>query len=329
MRMMPGLLALLFMAAAAPAWAGDSVPRATDGGAACKLPAPPSAKESFRHRRSRIVRRVGASGHVAPDVLAVAGRAFVVSGKFAYGGASKDLEDERVKVFAGDCAGWQLLGEAITDDEGWARLESTGLAAGVHSLALVVVGDGTRAEATLTVVPVGTRIAVFDVDGTLTTSDAELFRDVGRDLVRPIVSGKKIPAARPGGAALTHVEAARGHAIVYLTGRPYLLAGRTREWLARIGAAPGPLYVAPTLEDALPSRAGVAEFKLAVLRALQADGCVIDVAYGNATTDIDAYLGAGLRTDQIFIAGKHGGERGTNSVGASWEERVRQRRAAP
>ena len=48
-------------------------------------------------------------------------------------------------------------------------------------------------------------------------------------------------------------------------------------------------------------------------------GLVIDLAYGNATTDIYAYLGAGVPPQSIYIIGPHGGEQGTNAAQSSWE----------
>lgn len=42
---------------------------------------------------------------------------------------------------------------------------------------------------------------------------------------------------------------------------------------------------------------------------------MLDLAYGNATTDIFAYLGAGIAQDATFILGDHGGEEGTVDLG--------------
>ena len=70
-------------------------------------------------------------------------------------------------------------------------------------------------------------------------------------------------------------------------------------------------------------------FKLAWLQDLTAKGYLIDFAYGNATTDIYAYLGAGIAADLVWIIGDNGGQMGTHAVAGSWATRVAEARALP
>ncbi len=53
------------------------------------------------------------------------------------------------------------------------------------------------------------------------------------------------------------------------------------------------------------------KYKEHLLKGLRAKGISVVAAYGNAVTDIDAYLGAGLDVGRVFIVGPHRGEGGT------------------
>ena len=61
------------------------------------------------------------------------------------------------------------------------------------------------------------------------------------------------------------------------------------------------------------------DYKKAWLQGLLADGYVLDFAYGNAPTDIYAYLGAPLPASRVWIIGDNAGQMGTNPVTGSWE----------
>ncbi|MEZ4432266.1 MAG: hypothetical protein R3F65_07620 [bacterium] len=282
-------------------------------------PDPALPREDWRHFGSGLV-ALGAPGHTAQDVIAFTGRPTQVPGKFAYGLISKDLEDEDIIVAVDDCAGgWRTLGRAATDSDGRIalRVEPGDLPPiGRHALWLHVVGDGTAARSTLTVVPEGTEAIVFDIDGTLTTDDMELFQDVFAELFEPILSGDYVPEARAGALELTAVRAwDQGYEIIYLTGRPYLLTDISREWLDALGFPPGTLHVVDDVAEILPTNEAVGAYKRDWLRALREAGLVIEAAYGNATTDIYAYGEAGIDPARTFIAGEHGGEAGTVAVG--------------
>jgi phosphatidate phosphatase PAH1 len=199
----------------------------------------------------------------------------------------------------------------------------------VYDVRVEVMGDGSVAPGRVWILPRGTRLAVTDIDGTLTTSDEEMARDVLTDLFQPIVSGAYVPAAYPGAAALTNALARRGYVLLYLTGRPYWLTSRTREWLASGGFAPGPLHLASSNREAIPNAAGVGAFKRAYLRSLAEAGFVVDEAYGNATTDVLAYARAGVPATATWIIGPNGGAGGTQAPAGSWEPRAAAVSAMP
>lgn len=280
----------------------------------------PEAAAGWRHTTTRLTTALGAARHDAADVLVTTAAApsTRLAAKFTYGKIKKDLEDEWVRAYVDDCAGWSTLGAALTDDDGRATFELGDLPVGVYDLRFVVRGDASVTAATAWVLPTGTHLAVFDLDGTLTTSDAELILDVADS----IFDGSYQAQTYAGAIELVAAHADRGHVPVILSGRPRWLTAATRAWLADRGAPPAPLILAPGNAEAIPSAGGVGDFKRASLEALVAMGFVIDVAYGNASTDLYAYLGAGVAADDVWIIGAHAGERGTHDPGADWLARA-------
>ena len=233
----------------------------------------------------------GAPSHYVTDEMTPPASSPRITARFIYGAIRKDLEGEPVEVFVDDCAGWQS-----------------------YETRFAVVGDATVATGYLWLLPAGTHLAVTDIDGTLTTSDTELFQQ--------LLDGSYVPDAYPDAVALTAAEATRGHLLVYLTGRPYWLTNRTRGWLAELGFAHGAVHLAPSNLDVLPTDGSVGNYKRDYLASLVARGYVLDLAYGNATTDIYAYLGAGVTADRQWIIGSNGGNDGTHAVVDTWTSRT-------
>ena len=284
-------------------------------------PFTPPARINFRHLGSALVALSGAR-HRAQDVLVPPGDQTELVGKLTYGPTWKDLEDERVRVFVDTCDRWADLGDVITDDDGVARVAvDVQLAPGQYEVRYVVRGDQTQAVASLWVLPAGTHLAVTDIDGTLTTSDGELFRQ--------LLDGSYVPTAYPSAAALTRTHADRGHVVVYLTGRPSWLLDVTRGWLTGGGFATGPVHTADSMLQVLPVDGSVGAYKEAWLEGLEDLGYTIDLAYGNATTDIYAYTGAGVPPSEQWIIGANAGASGTNPVAGSWATRTAEVAASP
>ncbi|WP_242343726.1 LNS2 domain-containing protein [Anaeromyxobacter terrae] len=325
--------ALLLLAAACqlPATGPEETDQTGPAGLAWCVGAPftPAPAKGFAYDTNALLAALGSPGHSMQDVVAVDGASIVVHGKFAYGTVSKDLEGERVRVYLDDCSGWRALGEATTDSDGRIAVAVGALPAGVYDVRLEVLGDASVAPGRIWVLPRGARLAVTDIDGTLTTSDEELVQDVLTDLFAPIFTGNDVPEAYPGAAALTRALSGRGYVLVYLTGRPYWLAAKTRAWLAAGDFAPGALHTTDSNTEALPTEAGVGAYKLAFLEGLRAQGFVLEEAYGNATTDVYAYAGAGVPAERTWIIGPNGGAGGTNAVAGSWEARAAEVRALP
>jgi phosphatidate phosphatase PAH1 len=264
----------------------------------CAQPALPEA--AFRSADST-ERARSAPQHAAEDPVVRLGDGAVMHAKFAYGSRSRDLEDEDVSLFLADaaCGPWRLVGSARTDGDGRASVEIPSAqlgGVGAHPLRWVVHGDGSASEGTLYVVPANAPTVVFDVDGTLTTDDGEVFDE--------LLLGQT-GEVRAGGQDLVRRYASAGYFVVYITGRPYMLRDSTHAWLRGQGFPPGPLITTPGLRHALPSRRHVQRYKEQALTDLRMRvGVRLAFAYGNASTDVCAYARSGVAPAGTFIAGE-------------------------
>jgi phosphatidate phosphatase PAH1 len=274
----------------------------------------------WNHATSAITVATGDPDHSAQDPITVVGRAEPIVGKFAYGAVSKDLQDEWIEVWIDRCEGALVkLGEVLTDTDGRVALEIPAAElppVGAYATWLRVMGDGTATRSVLRVVMPGTHVVVMDIDGTLTTSDTELFQDIFADLFGPLGTGDYVPVARAGALDLTLRRGpSQGYLLVYMTGRPYYLTDISRGWLADLGMAPAHLHLTDSNAEAMPTEGGVGTYKADYLAHLQGMGLLLDIAYGNATTDIYAYAQAGIDLAATFIVGDNGGTDGTVAVG--------------
>jgi phosphatidate phosphatase PAH1 len=285
----------------APSAAPSSAPRAQ---ATCPAEPTFSPTGDYKHKRTRlVVQSQGSPRHSASDVAVAAGKAAIVRGKFTYGKAGKDLEDEEISLFVRDesCT-WRSIDTAFTNSDGWVALEvpeSLISKPGRYAFQLVVRGDGSRASGTVFAVEKGTRAVVFDVDATLTIGDEEIAREVIED---------KVPEAQPHGNEVARAWTAQGLLPLYLTGRPYMLGPTTRAWLASHGFPEGLVRTTESVEACLPTPEGVGAYKKAALEDFKNAGLDLAIAYGNATTDICAYASAGIDPKRTFIVGPYAGQ---------------------
>lgn len=274
----------------------------------CSAKSPALAKRRWVHTTaSAVVSKLGSPRHraydqvVGPDALAT------LSARFTYAAIDKDLEDEDVDLWVRTCPGWEKVATARTDGDGVARVAlGRALPVGEYQVLWHVPGDNTTATGTLAVWEPGRAVVVSDIDGTLTTNDAQVFKEVflGSD-----------PAQYPDAQRALWTARRAGYRVEYLTGRPELLGRMTKGWLAAHGFPPGPTILTSETLEVLPTESGVGDFKTAVLDHLAEDlGLWLFAGFGNATTDISAYQAAGIPNDHLFIIGPHAGERGTTSV---------------
>ncbi len=246
----------------------------------------------------------GDAHHGAADVVINAGDTATVTARFAYGGLLKDLEDENISAWieTKSCS-WQSLGVARTDDDGtvsFAVDASFATSPGRHDVRLEVHGDGSSVYSSVWVAPAGQKTVVFDIDGTLTEGDSELFKN--------LLLGAE-PTMYDSANDVAWAYADRGYQVIYITGRPVYLDGRSRQWLASQDFPRGPLKLVYDLDETLPFERFVGAFKQRTLEAFKnQQGLDIAFAYGNAATDICAYAGAEIDPKHTFIIGVNAGD---------------------
>lgn len=128
------------------------------------------------------------------------------------------------------------------------------------------------------------KAVVFDIDGTLTPS--------------PL----KYRKARSDAAKAVHFFADNGHKIIYLSARIKLLQSSIPAWLKENGFPDGGIYVTETAEDGWDH----AQFKTRILRDILAHGWKIEYAYGDSSTDFEAYAAVGIPRERVFALRREG-----------------------
>lgn len=119
---------------------------------------------------------------------------------------------------------------------------------------------------------------VFDIDGTLTSRV------------------HAIRTARDGAAEAVQAYADAGCRIIYLSARSPLFQWQIIGWIEIHGFPDGSIHVTESRADREDHKA----FKRRVLEAYQANGWTFVAAYGDSSTDFDAYADAGIPTDRVF-----------------------------
>jgi hypothetical protein len=273
-------------------------------GGHCDAPFPNLAKKGWRHNiTSPTITALGGPNHRIRDVILATGEASKLRGRFTYGTVDKDLGDEDVELWLQRCPAWEKIGTLTTDKDGivWFDVPGT-LPAGDYKVRMVVLGDLSTADGMVAVWRPGMQAIVTDIDGTLTTSDWETYKDVifGGDATMYADADRVIKE-----------WARKGYRIVYLTARPQIVNRYSRAWLAKRGFPFGPLRLA---EDTGVVADAHAE-KLGFLNDTKKRvGVVWRPAYGNATTDITAYETAGIPKADTYIIGPEAGKMGTVAV---------------
>jgi len=151
-------------------------------------------------------------------------------------------------------------------------------------LILVVSGCALKPDPVLPAPHTRARAVVFDIDGTLTP-------DV-----------KSIYSVRPDAAKAVQLYADRGFTVIYLSARIKLFQSGIPGWLQKNNFPEGPIHVPETRADA----ENHAAFKTRILKAYQKKGWILTDAYGDSTTDFEAYRSVGIPTQHIFALQRRG-----------------------
>lgn len=258
----------------------------------------------FNHTRNLFLSNLFESQHRVEDRISNPGKSLQISAKFEYDYLlRKDLEKEYIIAYIYDGANstWENIGRYKTDRDGRISVPLSNKKSGKYIIRMVVEGDGSYADGLLTVVDEGRQAVVFDIDGTLTTSDFEMIPDV---------IGVRDAKAYYYAQNLLDLYQSKGYLIIYLTARPEWLTSVTKDWLKQ--QLHQPSYHLRTRGKITDDKA---EYKLAYLKKLQQSlGISIVHTYGNAKTDIEAYKQIGIDDSQIYIIGKHAGKDNTTPI---------------
>lgn len=148
------------------------------------------------------------------------------------------------------------------------------------------------------------KVIVFDIDGTL-TPDVTAFTKV-----------------RPGAADAVKLYAEKGYQVVYLSARIRPLQSGIPGYLDKHGFPSAPIHVPESREDGKDHAA----FKTRVLEEYLAQGWSLQFAYGDSTTDFEAYASVGIPEQHVFALRRRGEKEclpGTwNQCLTSWDEHL-------
>ncbi len=287
--------------------AGDVGPTECPPRPACDAPLPDvGPKRSWRHTSSSLTSKAGPARHRGRDLFVRKDGPQWALGKFAYGSlgvgfVDDDIKDEDVDVWLlRDCGStWTKVGTYRTTEDGEHAtvegVEDTGgrvyvdlrkdlpvpLGVGRHRIRFVVAGDLSAADQFVEVLPDGAKIAVSDIDGTLTTSEFAAWTDY---------VSLPPPGAHPGAPEALTALARRGYYLFYLTARPEWLTQKTREWLPLRGFPTGIVHTTLSKGGALTGADAYKTGELALLKS--ATGITPSYAFGNKDTDVTAYTNA-------------------------------------
>lgn len=149
-----------------------------------------------------------------------------------------------------------------------------------------------------------TQAVIFDIDGTLTPDVTSIFK------------------VRPYAAQSVQLYADKGYEIIYLSARIKLLQSKIPGWLEKHHFPEGSIHLPETAEDGKDH----ATFKANVLKDYVANGWTLAFAYGDSSTDFEAYADAGIPMGHVFALQRKGDDvcqPGTyQKCLVSWEEHL-------
>lgn len=217
---------------------------------------------------------------------------------------STPIDSEFVSLWSYDGVEWEEQGRTQTSAAGEYSFSGVDLSPNrFQPYYAILEGDGTCAPHYMFLLDPGTQVVVTDIDGTMTLTDEELTQQIN--------DGSYDPQENNSASDMMSLWADKGYTIVYLTARPHLFRSETRSWLRDHGFPVGPVISANTLVFGDSAR----QYKRTWVNRLTGDfGWSVVAAYGNATSDIEAYEDAGIAKDITFIIGENAGVADTVAI---------------
>ena len=125
---------------------------------------------------------------------------------------------------------------------------------------------------------------VFDIDGTLTPDVMSIFK------------------VRPEAAEAAQLYADKGFTIIYLSARIKIFQSNIPGWLKKYNFPDGPIHVPETRADG----ENHAAFKTRILEKYLSEGWTLAYAYGDSSSDFEAYTAVGIPKEHIFALQRKG-----------------------
>uniref|UniRef100_A0A4W4HBQ3 DDHD domain-containing protein n=1 Tax=Electrophorus electricus TaxID=8005 RepID=A0A4W4HBQ3_ELEEL len=251
---------------------------------------PSKPREKWLRKRTHVKIRNVTANHRVNDAVFTEDSTQVVTARFMYGPLDMvTLTGEKVDVHimtqppSGE---WVYFDTELTNSSGrvsYVIPENKRLGIGVYPVKMVVRGDHTSADSYLTVLPRGTELVVFSIDGSFAASVSIMGSD---------------PKVRAGAVDVVRHWQDLGYVIVYVTGRPDMQKQRVVAWLSQHNFPHGVVSFCDGLvHDPLRHKANF-------LKSLVCEAHLrIHAAYGS-TKDISVYASLGLPPSQIYIVGR-------------------------
>ncbi|MCA9628356.1 MAG: hypothetical protein KC766_11845 [Myxococcales bacterium] len=215
------------------------------------------------------------------------------------------FSEEYVSFWVEDGSSWKNLGRQKTDTDGNYSFSLSDFVGGQPPRIgyAILEGDGSCTAHYSFLLERGANVIVTDIDGTLTSSDEELTKQIG--------DGNYDPQENQSASVMMNRWAKKGYQVVYLTARPHFFRAETRAWMIEHGFPEGPMITANQLVFGDSARTYKRTW---VNRIADSFGWTVTAAYGNAGSDIDAYEDAGIPKDITFIIGENAGQSGTVAI---------------
>ena len=145
---------------------------------------------------------------------------------------------------------------------------------------------------------------VFDIDGTLTPSPFAIF------------------TARDDAANAVRLFADKGYKIIYLSARVKLFQAGIPNWLKQNRFPEGSIHVPETAEDSSDHAA----FKTRILNSYKTNGWKFVAAYGDSSTDFEAYANVRIEKAHVFALQRAGETKCQEGIWeaclSSWAEHI-------